>query len=246
MVGTRRASPSGLEWATRAAAALAERGVAVWSGGAIGVDQAAHRGALDAGGVTVVCAPGGTERPYPGGTDELWREVERRGAIVSLVPPRDPPPRSGFFARNAVLAAMTEATVLVECPLVSGARNTTTHARRLRKPVLVLAQGFGAPHAATVREEARLGARIVHDLGHLLSALSLDDRGRAEAPDRAEPPALSPPGAKLLAALTSTPTHPDSLCARADLSAIEVAVATLELVVAGIAVDEPGRGLRIS
>lgn len=246
VVGTRAASPAGLAAARAVAGLLAARGIVVWSGGARGIDQAAHGAALDAGGVTVVCAPSGLSSPYPPGCDALWARAAERGAVLSLVPPDEKPRQHRFHARNAVLAAMTSATVLIEAPLDSGARSTTAHARRLRRPVLALAQPFGGPFAATAREEARLGATLVHDLAHLADALALcaDPRGGRE-PAR-QLPLLSEPAARVLGALTSTPAHADALAARTGLSASALAVAALELVVSGAAIDEPGRGLRVS
>lgn len=238
VVGTRRPTADGLRWARQIGRALAERGVAVWSGGAVGVDQAAHQGALDAGGVTVVCAPGGTDRPFPADAGSLWESVVAKGAVVSLVPPDEPPPRSGFFARNALMATMTDATILVECPLASGARNTTAHARRLGRPVLLLSAPFDSPFVATVRAEERLGGRVVASMAELLGALHV-------GPARVAP-ATSAAAARLLGVLGDVPRHADALAAASGLDAGTLAVAQLELVLEGLAVDEPGLGLRRS
>jgi DNA processing protein len=138
VVGARAATGYGTHVATEMAAALAERGWAVISGGAFGIDAAAHRGALGAGGVTVALLAGGLSYGYPKGHHELFAAIAARGAVVSEWPPDRAPTRPGFLVRNRVIAALSCGTVVVEAALRSGALSTARHARDLCRPLMAV------------------------------------------------------------------------------------------------------------
>ncbi len=123
IVGARAATGYGQHVATEMAAALAERGFCVISGGAFGIDAAAHRGALGADGVTV---------------DELFAAIAAQGVVVSEWPPDRAPTRPGFLVRNRVIAALSCGTVVVEAALRSGALSTARHARDLCRPLMAV------------------------------------------------------------------------------------------------------------
>src|SRR5260370_27791871 len=110
-------------------AALAERGWAVISGGAFGIDKCAHRGALTAEGITIAVLPSGVDEPYPLAHHVLFDAIAAHGVLVSEWPPGRPPTRPGFLVRNRVIAALSRGTVVVEAALRSGALNTARHAR---------------------------------------------------------------------------------------------------------------------
>lgn len=136
LVGSRAASPYGVHLAGELAAGLADDGFAVVSGGAFGVDVAAHRGALAAGGHTVVLLAGGVDRPYPAAHARVFEAVrEAGGAIVSEVPLGWSPMRNRFLLRNRLIAAVARGTVVVEAATRSGALSTARHAARLLRPV---------------------------------------------------------------------------------------------------------------
>jgi DNA processing protein len=185
VVGTRRPGAEAERFARWLGARLARAGVAVWSGGALGIDAAAHEGALEAGGVTVLVAGGALDAPYPACHRGLYERVEAAGgALVSLLADGQRPRPWGFLERNRVLAALTTCTVVVECPLKSGARSTAAAARHLGRPVWVAAQPPWAPRlAAAVREEVRLGAQLLLRADDLLASLG----GAASAAREYEP-----------------------------------------------------------
>ena len=131
IVGTRAATPYGEHVAADLAAGLAERDVAVVSGGAYGIDGAAHRATLAADGLTVAVLAGGIDVPYPGGHTALSRRIADDGLIVSEYPPGVRPARYRFLTRNRLVAALSGATVVVEAGLRSGAANTAAWARAL-------------------------------------------------------------------------------------------------------------------
>lgn len=231
VVGTRHPSAPARRFAFDLGAALAARGFAVWSGGALGIDQAAHLGALRARGRTVLCAGAGLDHPYPKNAPRLYAILERRGALIAIRPDGDSPKPWTFLERNGVLAAMTEATVVVECGLKSGARSTAAAARRLGRPVFIAQQPPWSPTQAAVREEARLGAHVFATLDELLAGLARTARSPIE-------PDLQP----IAALLADGPRHVDELCARLGLPAPVVVDALLRLRFAGH-VEELAPGL---
>jgi DNA processing protein len=148
IVGTRTATGYGVHVSTELSASLAERGWAVISGGAFGIDTWAHRGAMAAEGITVAVLPSGVDTPYPLGNDELFRAITDHGVLVSEWPPGATPTRPGFLVRNRVISALSRGTVVVEAALRSGALNTARHARDQGRPLMAV------PGPVTSRESA--------------------------------------------------------------------------------------------
>lgn len=143
VVGSRACSGYGAHMAAELAAGLAERGWVVISGGAYGVDGAAHRGALGAGGATVAVLACGVDRPYPRGHAGLIGRIAEQGLVVGELPPGDHPTPSRFILRNRVIAALTRGTVVVEAAYRSGALATARGAQELGRFVM------GVPGPAT-------------------------------------------------------------------------------------------------
>lgn len=138
VVGSRAASPYGTRVAQDLGAELAERGWTVVSGGALGVDAAAHRGALAADGDTVGVFANGVDVAYPPRNDGLIAEMARRALLVSEWPLGTSPTQLRFLVRNRVIAALSCGTVVVEADLRSGSLNTAEHARRLGRPLMAV------------------------------------------------------------------------------------------------------------
>lgn len=136
VVGSRSATMYGVEVAAEISAELARAGSPVVSGGAYGIDQAAHRGALAARGRTAVVLAGGVDRPYPASAARLIDAATESGAVVSELPPGCTQTRTRFLARNRLIAALARGTVVVEASVRSGALNTANWAQRLNRPVL--------------------------------------------------------------------------------------------------------------
>ncbi len=135
IVGTRAATAYGEHVAADLAAGLAERDVAVVSGGAYGIDGAAHRAALASDGENVAVLAAGIDVPYPAGHSALLHRVSRHGLILSEYPPGARPTRRQFLTRNRLVAALSGATVVVEAGARSGAANTAAWAHALGRPV---------------------------------------------------------------------------------------------------------------
>jgi DNA processing protein len=135
VVGARAATNYGEHVAMELAAGLAGRGVSIVSGAAYGIDGAAHRAALAAGGTTIALLAGGADRAYPAGHAELLQRISGSGAVVSEVPCGSDPTKWRFLQRNRVIAALADATVVVEAGWRSGSLNTAGHAAALSRPL---------------------------------------------------------------------------------------------------------------
>lgn len=135
IVGARASSTYGELLASEFAGDLAASGVVIVSGGAYGIDGAAHRAALGVGGATVALLAGGVDRAYPQGHQELLGAIARSGAVVSEVPCGTAPSKWRFLSRNRLIAALGQATVVIEAGWRSGSLNTAGHAASLGRPL---------------------------------------------------------------------------------------------------------------
>lgn len=231
IVGTRTATGSACAKAAGLAQAATGEGLTVVSGGAYGVDAAAHRGALAAGGLTVVVLGGGLDRPYPERHIALFKAAATQGAVVSTFPPGTPPARGGFLARNAVIAALSEAVTVVEAGFRSGAHSTAHAARKLGLPVLAVP---GSPGTDRLLAE---GARPMKEAGRLRAVL----RGDPEMDAEAEFEPLPEEQALALRALEELGSSvAEEVAERSGLEPLEALAALMALVVEGRAMQEPG------
>jgi DNA processing protein len=135
MVGARAATGYGEHVTIEAASGLVDRGFAILSGAAFGIDGAAHRAALASGGATVAFLAGGVDRFYPSAHETLLTRIVDRGAVVSEVPLGTAPTKWRFLQRNRLIAAASRATVVVEAGWRSGSLNTAGHAAQLGRPL---------------------------------------------------------------------------------------------------------------
>ncbi|MFD7707594.1 DNA-processing protein DprA [Streptomyces sp. NPDC059786] len=167
VVGARACSEYGAHMAATLGAGLAERGWVVVSGGAYGVDGAAHRGALGAGGATVAVLACGVDRPYPRGHTQLIGRIAEQGLVVGELPPGDHPTPSRFLQRNRVIAALTRGTVVVEAAYRSGALVTARAAQRLGRFAMGVPGPATSALSAGVHELLRGGAVLVTDAAEI-------------------------------------------------------------------------------
>ncbi|MGH3433011.1 MAG: DNA-processing protein DprA [Thermocrispum sp.] len=189
VVGSRAASGYGEHIASEWAYGLASEQVAVFSGAAYGIDAAAHRGALAAGGVTAAVLGCALDAGYPAGHDLLLRKVAERGLVLSEYAPGTPPARHRFLVRNRLLAALSAATVVVEAGLRSGARNTANTARALGRPVMAAPGPITSRNSAGCHELIRAQhATLVTSSGEVMElagSLGADLDARASTTPRA-------------------------------------------------------------
>lgn len=161
IVGTRAATGYGEQVTADLAAGLTECDVAVVSGGAYGIDGAAHRTVLAAEGSTVAVLGGGIDVPYPAGHSALLHRIGQRGLLVTEYPPGVRPYRHRFLTRNRLVAALAGATVVVEAGLRSGAANTAAWARLLGRPVAAVPGPVTSSASAGCHVLLRAGAELI-------------------------------------------------------------------------------------
>ncbi|AGB22693.1 DNA protecting protein DprA [Mycobacterium sp. JS623] len=184
IVGTRASTTYGEHVAAELAAGLAERDVAVVSGGAYGIDGAAHRAALAADGFTVAVLAGGIDVSYPAGHAAMLHRIGEEGLIVTEYPPGLRPQRHRFLTRNRLVAALSGATVVVEAGARSGAANTAAWAKALGRAVSAV--------PGPVTSSASVGCHVLLRDGAILvtradEVLELVGRVGELAPDHARP-----------------------------------------------------------
>ncbi|MFE5340247.1 DNA-processing protein DprA [Isoptericola sp. NPDC056578] len=194
LVGARASSAYGDHVAADLAAGVADRGFAVVSGGAYGIDAAAHRGAVAGGALTVAVLAGGVDRFYPPGNQDLLRRLaDGAGAVVSEVPPGSAPFKQRFLARNRIIAAVSCATVVVEAAWRSGALSTARHATRLLRPLGVVpgpvTSGTSTGCHALLRDGAAVCVTDAAEVAELAGPYDAD-----ATPAQAPPEGTSAPG----------------------------------------------------
>ncbi|WP_411978594.1 DNA-processing protein DprA [Streptomyces sp. N50] len=228
VVGARACTEYGAHMAATLAAGLAERGWVVVSGGAYGVDGAAHRGALGATGVTIAVLACGVDRPYPRGHAELIRRIAEQGLVVGELPPGEHPTPSRFILRNRVIAALTRGTVVVEAAYRSGSLVTARAAQRLGRHTIGVPGPATSALSAGVHELLRGDAVLVTDTAEIVELVG----GMGElAPDRRGPvlprDLLEPAARRILAALPGNRAAPPGQIARGAQTTEDDAIARL-------------------
>ncbi|MFV0494659.1 DNA-processing protein DprA [Mycobacterium sp.] len=161
IVGTRAATAYGEHMAADLVSGLVDRDVAVVSGGAYGIDGAAHRAALAAEGTTVAVLAGGIDVPYPAGHSSLLHRIARNGLLITEYPPGTRPARHRFLTRNRLVAAASGGAVVVEAGLRSGAANTAAWARALGRIVAAVPGPVTSSASAGCHVLLRNGAELV-------------------------------------------------------------------------------------
>ncbi|QKD79491.1 MULTISPECIES: DNA-processing protein DprA [Actinomyces] len=184
LVGARDSTAYGERMAIDLARGLTERSALIVSGGAFGIDAAAHRGALTAG-PTLSVSAGGVDRLYPAGNAALLQAVVDHGALVAEVPPGSQPARHRFLTRNRIIAAMTGATVVVEAAWRSGALSTAHHAMEIGRPVGAVPGPVTSMASGGCHRLLRQGATCVTDVEEALELLLPLGAADADAPKEA-------------------------------------------------------------
>ncbi len=145
IVGTRNPTPYGIRAAQEFAAGFVDREWAIVSGGAYGIDSAAHKGALVAEGVTIAVTASGLDSPYPAGNQRLFEEIIENGAIITEYLPGVVARPHRFLVRNRLIAALSKATLVVEAAFRSGSLRTARDAAELARPVMAIPGPITSP-----------------------------------------------------------------------------------------------------
>lgn len=239
VVGTRAADPEALEF-TRAL--VGTLGVAVISGGALGVDVAAHEAALDAGLPTVVVLANGVRRAYPRSHHALFERVLTHGGAIVAEVEDAPPTRGRFLRRNRLIAALADATLVVQAPARSGALSTAREAAKLARPCFAApAAPWDLRGAGGLALLARGEATLVAEARQLARAMGW--AAGAARPTRTRA-AGTEDGQLLRRELSSRPRSVDELCERTGWDAARVQHTLLQLLLEGLADERDGGWVR--
>jgi DNA processing protein len=237
IVGARRSDEYGLDVARSLAVGLARAGVSIVSGGARGVDAAAHEGALEAGGHTLAVLGTGVDRAFPAEHRDLFaRIVSAGGALLSEQPDGTPGWAANFPRRNRIVSGLSDAVVVVRAGEGSGALITAGWARSQGVPLFAVPGDVRDELSAGPIGLLRSGARMAASADDVLAAIGI---GAAE-PEQLALPAVGARESSLLAALGRRPRHADELARAAGLATGAALAGLLSLEIAGLCEQRPG------
>jgi DNA processing protein len=241
VVGSRRPTPYGLAVAEKLGEELARAGLAVVSGMARGIDSAAHRGALAAGGMTVAVLGCGVDVVYPRENRRLMEEIIRSGAVVSEFPPGSPPEAWHFPVRNRIISGLSRATVVVEAAEKSGALITADLALEQGREVMAVPGPVTSPQSRGPNQLIKQGARLVEGAEDILEELGMTclfSAGERQSPAL---PRLTADEEAVYGTLSTEPLPVDVVVEKTGLAVQQVLSALMFLEVKGLVRQFPGR-----
>jgi DNA processing protein len=234
IVGSRNPTPQGSDNARQFARHLSQGGITVVSGLALGIDGAAHEGALEGPGSTIAVIGTGADRIYPARHRELTHRIAEQGLLLSEFTLGTPPLRENFPQRNRVIAGLALGTLVVEAALPSGSLSTAKSATEAGRDVFAIPGSIHSPQSRGCHWLIKQGAKLVDAAQDILDELQLGQRAAAAAPTAAED--TDP----LLHALGHEPTTLDALLARTGESAAVLQARLMELELDGQVARLPG------
>jgi DNA processing protein len=247
VVGSRQATFGGVGIARSIGCELGAAGIQVASGMALGIDAAAHNGALDAGGSTIAVLGCGIDVCYPPRHGELRSRIAASGSVITEEPAGTPPLKYNFPKRNRIIAALSHAVVVVEATERSGALSTARWAADLGREILAVPGSIRARQSSGTNLLIRDGARPFLGIGDLFDAVAAlgvavpetareaGSNSRREGLER-----FSPPLREILARMGTQPVHPDQIGVALELSPSVVASRLGALELAGAVMSLPG------
>jgi DNA processing protein len=241
IVGSRRASPYGLKMAERFSIDLVRGGFTVVSGLARGVDSAAHRAALDAGGRTIAVLGSGIDVVYPAENRGLADRIAARGAVVSEFPPGTKPEAGHFPRRNRIISGISLGVLVIEARARSGALLTARYAADQGREVFAVPGSIDQPGSRGTHRLIQEGAKLVEDVEDILEELPPSGIQRY-GPGPAQPEEdLSEDESKILFLLTDQPVPVDDLISRSALLPSQVLAVLFSLEMKGLAQQFSGK-----
>lgn len=267
IVGSRHATPQAMRIATNFGRSLSEQGITVISGMAAGIDTAAHQGALKGSGSTIAVWGTGIDRIYPVSNKQLAYDIAEQGVIVSEFPLNTRPLAGNFPRRNRLIAALSQAVLVVEAALESGSLITARLATEIGREVLAVPGSIDNPHSKGCHKLIKEGAKLTESMEDILQECpQLLSRATVCSPTRHTPPTASikkepqsnpiptphfadgnnmplPPNDThqlILQAMSYDPVHPDSLANRLHMDTANVYATLMELELAGMVASMSG------
>ncbi|MGH7198266.1 MAG: DNA-processing protein DprA [Candidatus Omnitrophota bacterium] len=239
VVGSRIASFYGLRMAKSFSRDLAQAGVVVVSGLALGIDAAAHQGALEGGGLTLAVLGGGLNKIYPRENMKLAAEIIKNGALISEYP-MDFDARPGYFPiRNRIISGLSRGVLVVEAREKSGALITADAALAEGREVFAVPGNADAARSAGPNKLLKQGAKVVTDAQDILEELGMEKAGGAGPKTDGVP--LTEDESRILSFLDGEPLHVDELIERSGLSAREAVSALSLMELKGVLKQLPGK-----
>ena len=237
IVGSRNATPQGRQTAENFARTLAGQGLPIVSGLALGIDAAAHRGALSAGGPTIAVVGTGADRLYPPANRDLALAIIEQGVIVSEFPLGTPPVAANFPRRNRIISGLARGVLVVEAAAQSGSLITARLAAEQGREVFAIPGSIHSPVARGCHQLIKQGAKLVETADDILDELG----GAPARPPRApQAAAVQDAGDPLIAALGHGPCTLDELAERTRFDADRLLGELLALELAGRVASLPG------
>ncbi|HWZ72396.1 MAG TPA: DNA-processing protein DprA [Casimicrobiaceae bacterium] len=239
IVGSRNATPQGTDNAEAFATTLSGAGFTIVSGLALGIDTAAHRGGLSAGGSSIAVMGTGPDRIYPSANRDLGQRLAAEGGVLSEFPLGTPPLPANFPRRNRLLSGLSRGVLVVEATLASGSLITARFAAEQGREVFAIPGSIHSPFSKGSHRLIKEGAKLVetaHDVLEELGAVAPPKGAGTQAPA----PDVQGNAGRVLEALGHDPAGVDALTARTSLAAGAISVALVELELSGRVTPLPG------
>ena len=249
VVGSRNATTYGRSTARRLSADLTTQGFAVVSGMALGIDTAAHEGALQAGGKTIAVLGSGFEYIYPAANRKLSRLITENGAVITEFPMRTEPDAHNFPIRNRIISGMSLGTVVVEASRKSGSLITARLAVEQNREVFAVPGSIQSFKSIGTHTLIKQGAKLVENVQDIIEEVACNARGMAVSCGSDQPPKDRPKQLPLLtdqetlicSALETYPIHIDELIRKTDLSSASISSVLLQLELKGVVRQSAGK-----
>jgi DNA processing protein len=241
IVGTRRPSSYGVMTTEKLARELGRLGFTIVSGLALGIDTAAHRGALSAGARTIAVLGGGFADLYPRENRNLVGEIAKSGAVMSEFSIFTPPERWTFPRRNRIISGLARGTVVVEAPQRSGALITARYALEQGREVFAVPGPITREVSRGVHKLIQQGAKLITDIEDILEEFADLKQTLGEARPVKPRPQLSPLEERVFKVLEFEPIHFNDVVERSDLSPTEASYALLQLVMKDLVKELEGK-----
>ena len=241
IVGSRRATHYGKSVAGKLAGDLARMGITIVSGLAYGVDTAAHKGALAAGGRTIAVLGCGVDVVYPKANSKIYQRIPDSGALISEFPMGLQPDPGLFPVRNRIVSGLSLGTLVIEAPRKSGALITARHALDQGREVFAVPGNIFSPYGEGCHQLIKDGAKLVENVYDIICEIEaglveIEIRAEDNGPDEPDgpKPAMSPDEKRVFNFLSMAPSHIDDITEECGLTASRAASALMTLELKGL------------